>query len=87
MPADEKYETLMVENGYKAYMKLRIRNISRDDFAEYKCEARNSLGASDGSISLYGEGGEEGEREREIEGERVDRKQDKRWREEEEEEV
>ncbi len=62
---DDKYETLIVESGYKAYMKLRIRNVTREDFAEYKCVAKNSLGGSDGSISLYGEqsglqtGGEE----------------------------
>ena len=51
---DEKYETLIVDSGYKVYMKLHIRNVTRRDFTEYKCVAKNSLGSSDGSISLYG---------------------------------
>ena len=43
-----------MESGYKVYMKLRIRNVSKEDFMEYKCLAKNSLGGSDGSITLYG---------------------------------
>ena len=39
----------------KVYMKLHIRNITKDDFMEYRCVARNSLGDSDGSITLYGQ--------------------------------
>ena len=50
----DKYESLIVESGYKVYMKLRIRNVSKEDFMEYKCLAKNSLGGSDGSITLYG---------------------------------
>ena len=50
----EKYETLIVDSGYKVYMKLRIRNVTENDFLEYKCVAKNSLGGSDGSITLYG---------------------------------
>ena len=52
----DKYESLIVESGYKVYMKLRIRNVSKEDFMEYKCLAKNSLGGSDGSITLYGLG-------------------------------
>ncbi|XP_059082236.1 neurotrimin-like isoform X2 [Tigriopus californicus] len=48
-----KYESLIVDSGYKVYMKLRIRNVSKTDFMEYKCVAKNSLGGSDGSITLY----------------------------------
>ncbi len=44
-----------MESGYKVYMSLRIRNVSEGDFAQYKCMAKNSLGGSDGTISLYGE--------------------------------
>ena len=51
----EKYETLIVDSGYKVYMKLRIRNVAKEDFMEYKCVSKNSLGGSDGSITLYGE--------------------------------
>lgn len=53
-PLGDKYESLIVESGYKVYMKLRIRNVSKEDFMEYKCLAKNSLGGSDGSITLYG---------------------------------
>ena len=51
---DAKYETLTVVSGYKVYMKLRIRNLVRIDFMQYKCVAKNALGYSDGSITLYG---------------------------------
>ena len=58
MPAilcsDDKHEIVTVDTGYKVYMKLHIRNIERSDIAEYRCVAKNSLGHSDGSISLYG---------------------------------
>ena len=50
----EKYETLTVVSGYKVYMKLRIRNVNEIDFMQYKCVAKNALGYSDGSITLYG---------------------------------
>ena len=52
--AGQKYEILTVESGYKVYMKLRIRNVGPEDFANYICMAKNSLGATDGKITLYG---------------------------------
>ena len=52
--SDTKYETLTVVSGYKVYMKLRIRNVNEIDFMQYKCVAKNALGYSDGSITLYG---------------------------------
>jgi hypothetical protein len=42
-----------VKSGYKVYMKLRIRNVQKEDFMEYRCVAKNSLGGSDGTITLY----------------------------------
>jgi hypothetical protein len=36
---DDKYETVTVDSGYKIYMKLHVRNISRTDFMEYRSEA------------------------------------------------
>ncbi len=51
---DSKYETLIVDSSYKVYMKLRIRNVTKEDFMQYKCVAKNSLGGSDGTITLYG---------------------------------
>ena len=50
----EKYETKTIKSGYKVYMKLRIRNVEPQDFMEYRCVAKNSLGGSDGTITLYG---------------------------------
>ena len=49
-----KYETKTIKSGYKVYMKLRIRNVQPEDFMEYRCVAKNSLGGSDGTITLYG---------------------------------
>merc|ERR1712192_126497 len=51
--SNSKYEAVSVDSGYKVYMKLHIRNITKEDFMEYRCVARNSLGDSDGSITLY----------------------------------
>ena len=43
-----------MDSSYKVYMKLRIRNVTKEDFMQYKCVAKNSLGGSDGTITLYG---------------------------------
>ncbi|XP_023345178.1 lachesin [Eurytemora carolleeae] len=51
--SNDKYEAITVDTGYKIYMKLHIRNITKADFIEYRCVAKNSLGSSDGAISLY----------------------------------
>jgi len=51
--SNEKYEAVSVDSGYKVFMKLHIRNITKKDFMEYRCVAKNSLGHSDGSITLY----------------------------------
>ena len=50
----KKYETVTVVSAYKVYMKLHIRNVKEIDFMQYKCVAKNALGYSDGSITLYG---------------------------------
>jgi len=51
--SNDKYEAVSVDSGYKVFMKLHIRNVSKADFMEYRCVAKNSLGHSDGSITLY----------------------------------
>jgi len=51
--SNNKHEIVTVDTGYKVYMKLHIKNIQKSDITEYRCVAKNSLGHSDGSISLY----------------------------------
>ncbi|XP_025834128.1 uncharacterized protein LOC112905609 [Agrilus planipennis] len=41
-----------MENGYKKYMMLKIKNVNINDFGSYKCVAKNSLGETDGVIKL-----------------------------------
>merc|ERR1719410_1520099 len=53
LQSNDKHEIVTVDTGYKVYMKLHIRHIARADISEYRCVAKNSLGHSDGSISLY----------------------------------
>lgn len=52
--AGDKYETIATNSGYSRYMKLRIRNITQQDFGSYRCVAKNSLGETDGYIKLDG---------------------------------
>ncbi|XP_076342050.1 lachesin-like [Tachypleus tridentatus] len=53
--ADSKRDVMTVEVGlYKVAMRLRIRNVSQDDFGSYSCHAKNSLGEVEASIKLYG---------------------------------
>jgi len=35
-------------------MRLKIRNLTKNDFGMFKCVAKNSLGETDGNIKLYG---------------------------------
>ena len=39
---------------YNVQMKLRILNLTKEDFGTYKCLAKNSQGETDGEIQLYG---------------------------------
>lgn len=39
---------------YNILMKLRIFNITSNDFGTYRCLAKNSQGETSGEISLYG---------------------------------
>lgn len=52
--AGDKYETISTNNGYSKFMKLKIRNITLQDFGSYRCVAKNSLGETDGYIKLDG---------------------------------
>ena len=50
----DKYESISHANGYKVHMQLKIKNVGPKDFMDYICMAKNSLGGSDGKITLYG---------------------------------
>ncbi|XP_063244189.1 lachesin-like [Bacillus rossius redtenbacheri] len=48
----EKYESVVMDNGYTKYMMLKIRSAGKADFGSYRCVAKNSLGETDGVIKL-----------------------------------
>ncbi|KYM77391.1 Lachesin [Atta colombica] len=51
--SNEKYATNIMENSYRAHMRLTIRNLTASDFGSYRCISKNSLGETEGSIRLY----------------------------------
>lgn len=51
--SNEKYTTNIMENSYRAHMRLTIRNLTTSDFGSYRCISKNSLGETEGSIRLY----------------------------------
>ncbi|XP_012217621.2 lachesin-like isoform X2 [Linepithema humile] len=51
--SNEKYTTNIMENSYRAHMRLTIRNLTSSDFGSYRCISKNSLGETEGSIRLY----------------------------------
>lgn len=53
LPAKNRYHTELMENSYKAHMKLTIKNLKEKDFGSYRCISKNSLGETEGSIRLY----------------------------------
>ncbi|XP_043666442.1 neurotrimin-like isoform X2 [Vespula pensylvanica] len=54
VPQGGKYEPILLDNNYKVHMKLTIHSVNTSDYGSYKCVSRNSLGDTDGSISVYG---------------------------------
>ncbi|XP_068910114.1 neurotrimin-like isoform X2 [Tenebrio molitor] len=53
VPQSGKYEPTYSTNGYKIHMKLTIRSISPQDYGNYKCVSKNSLGDTDGTIQVF----------------------------------
>ncbi|XP_050730300.1 neurotrimin-like isoform X2 [Eriocheir sinensis] len=48
-----RFDTIVAENGYKAYMRLKIKNIQAEDFMSYGCYAKNSFGETNGNVKVY----------------------------------
>ncbi|XP_076178807.1 lachesin isoform X3 [Ptiloglossa arizonensis] len=51
--SNDKYTTNIMENSYRADMRLTINNLQPSDFGNYRCISKNSLGETEGSIRLY----------------------------------
>lgn len=49
-----KYHLVINEDGYKTHMMLTIRSLSPEDYGNYKCITKNSLGEAEGSMRIYG---------------------------------
>ncbi|XP_037039656.1 lachesin [Bradysia coprophila] len=49
----KKYKIDYTENSYRAHMKLTIKNLQHDNFGNYRCISKNSLGETEGSIRVY----------------------------------
>ncbi|XP_069950451.1 neuronal growth regulator 1 isoform X2 [Cherax quadricarinatus] len=48
-----RFDTIVAENGYKAYMRLKIKNVQPSDFMSYGCYAKNSFGETNGNVKVY----------------------------------
>lgn len=83
-----RFDSIVAENGYKAYMRLKIKNVQPEDFMTYGCYAKNSFGETNGIVKVYEiprqlllnvpDEAEKGEEEGEgKEGEEKDAKEDK----------
>ncbi|XP_063236715.1 lachesin-like isoform X2 [Bacillus rossius redtenbacheri] len=48
-----KYAAFTTESGYRAHMKLVVRQLGARDFGTYRCVCKNSLGDTEGSIRIY----------------------------------
>ncbi|XP_063912148.1 neurotrimin-like isoform X2 [Zophobas morio] len=53
VPQSGKYEPSYSTTGYQIHMKLTIRSIGPQDYRDYKCVSKNSLGDTDGTIHVF----------------------------------
>lgn len=52
--SNTKYNIRTTSNSYRTYTKLEIRNLTKNDFGEYRCLSKNALGETEGTVRLYG---------------------------------
>ncbi|XP_068228261.1 lachesin-like isoform X2 [Palaemon carinicauda] len=48
-----RFDSIVAENGYKAYMRLKIKNVQPEDYMTYGCYAKNSFGETNGNVKVY----------------------------------
>ncbi|XP_071549854.1 lachesin-like isoform X2 [Panulirus ornatus] len=48
-----RFDSIVAENGYKAYMRLKIKNVQPEDYMSYGCHAKNSFGETNGNVKVY----------------------------------
>ncbi|EDV99481.1 GH13004 [Drosophila grimshawi] len=53
------YDSMVVDHVHRIVMRLTLRALTRRDFGEYKCIARNALGETERSIILHRKWGKE----------------------------
>lgn len=54
-PTGGRFDSIVAENGYKAYMRLKIKNVQAEDYMSYGCHAKNSFGETNGNVKVYSE--------------------------------
>ncbi|KAL7642221.1 UNVERIFIED_CONTAM: hypothetical protein RMT77_006782 [Armadillidium vulgare] len=50
---DDRFDSIVAENGYKSYMRLKIKGVTKADYGTFGCTAKNSFGESNGTIKVY----------------------------------
>ncbi|EDW37345.1 GL26209 [Drosophila persimilis] len=47
------YESVAVDHAYRIVMRITLRPVTKRDFGEYKCIAKNALGETERSITVH----------------------------------
>lgn len=50
------YESMIVDHVHRIVMRLTLRPVTKRDFGEYKCIAKNAMGETERSITLHRKG-------------------------------
>ncbi|CAL4066807.1 unnamed protein product, partial [Meganyctiphanes norvegica] len=48
-----RFDAIVAENGYRAYMRLKIKSVQKSDYGTYGCTAKNSYGETSGTVKVY----------------------------------
>lgn len=47
------YESMIIDHVHRIVMRLTLRPVTKRDFGEYKCIAKNAMGETERSITLH----------------------------------